>query len=915
MDPQWVSPSRNLGRRSAGAGVVGDGKSMGLELVYTSARKGLKPGSVGFCTVAMSRRMSPTLAATLESLSGYRHLCTAENTSYTDNPVNFCHYLIPDRGRVARVIARIGAAPADYTGRTNKLAHFVVLDAAELPLAGPAWLLERPGLMLEAWGGEPRWIEKATAIPAGDSVSAPCAAWQRVTGDAGWAGDLLGRFCDRPESPVHVLCKPGTPVLALFAEAMALLPPEMRWRIAFSTYFAGLPAAGIKCHWRGLIAGSAVLDNKIDPQSVIDLTRPLCRAPDGPCQQAARDGTPIDPEKLRAPVVTSETPITLAAPLESPGRKATRSQAAAFGTFGLEPFAPGPPATRFLHPHYLDDTGGERHARRNRRWVLPVVWGVVASIILVAIGAFFLIRHYFPRQRPRAMAAVNSFGAAKRVRGAAPAKGGSSAAAATATDTGRAAKPTGAAPPGAAGAAAAKAPAAEEGAAKASRAQAAKLAGANASGIKKPASGTAPGKGVGSAVAHSEKNAQAGAKPIPSQRKKAPSVAKEAPAKAYRLTVLNKRIFAPPKAGGFSVSGNSDDGKRTVVVRGVTSFRIALPAKTRGGTLSLAGNAKSAAAWKIGKWYPIGAAGKRINGNELYIQWASQPRAGLSSVQMRKVAQLRVDPVKSSLVVRPTKWAEDKIRSGKNTGERIARVMARTAVDVRLSGSRCRRIQFRDKFAKPVTRKLSQAFPVTGNHARTLALVVESFSPPPGLVYHPPARDSGLVWIGLMPAPETRPNHRLESITFSISKGRVESNYHNILEDVNRAVGKLHGEVKKWTVPAGKNSRISISRVRAQLTRDKKRVAGIGEKKPGEGETNRLTMKIKRLRGEVRKYKALEEKMVRMQKRQRHLERFPPIRLGVELYPGGPVLETVTYRRPGLVARPAPAAAARPAGK
>ena len=108
---------------------------MGLELIYTSAKKGLKPGSVGFCTVAMSRQMSPTLAATLESLSGYRHLYTAGNGNYADNPVNFCHYLIPDRGRVARVIARIGAAPADYTGRTNKLAHFMVLDSAELPLA------------------------------------------------------------------------------------------------------------------------------------------------------------------------------------------------------------------------------------------------------------------------------------------------------------------------------------------------------------------------------------------------------------------------------------------------------------------------------------------------------------------------------------------------------------------------------------------------------------------------------------------------------------------------------------------------------------------------------------------------------------------------------------------------------------
>lgn len=89
---------------------------MGLELIYTSARKGLKPGSIGFCTVAMSRQLSPSLAAALESLSGYRHLFMAGHASYAQNPVNFCHYLVPDRGRLVRVIARIGSAPPTIPG-------------------------------------------------------------------------------------------------------------------------------------------------------------------------------------------------------------------------------------------------------------------------------------------------------------------------------------------------------------------------------------------------------------------------------------------------------------------------------------------------------------------------------------------------------------------------------------------------------------------------------------------------------------------------------------------------------------------------------------------------------------------------------------------------------------------------------
>ena len=366
---------------------------MGLELIYTSSKKALKPGSVGFCTVAMSRQMPPALAATLESLSGYRHLYTAGTGDYAENPVNFCHYLLPDRGRIARVLARIGAAPADYTGRTNKLAHFIVLDSADLALGGPAWLLGRPGLMQELWRGEPRWIESPTPIPGGDSRAARCKAWQRVTGDAGWAGELLRRFCEWPDAPVHIVCKPGAPTLELFAEALALLPADVRWRIGFSTYFTGIPAAGVKCHWRGIIAGTAAAEGTIDPKSVIDLTRPPGRAPDGPCNLAAREGRIVDISTTRSPVTAREPPITLIAPPELSQRQASRTKPVDVSALELVPPDPEPGATRFFHPHNVDQVDTQPHTRRRSRWILPAGLGVGAFIIVVAIGAWLLPPH------------------------------------------------------------------------------------------------------------------------------------------------------------------------------------------------------------------------------------------------------------------------------------------------------------------------------------------------------------------------------------------------------------------------------------------------------------------------------------------------------------------------------------------
>ena len=50
---------------------------MSQELIYTSAPRGLKPGSQGFCTVAYSRGMSANLMQQLESLSGYRQILSA----------------------------------------------------------------------------------------------------------------------------------------------------------------------------------------------------------------------------------------------------------------------------------------------------------------------------------------------------------------------------------------------------------------------------------------------------------------------------------------------------------------------------------------------------------------------------------------------------------------------------------------------------------------------------------------------------------------------------------------------------------------------------------------------------------------------------------------------------------------------
>lgn len=230
----------------------------------------------------------------LELLSGYRHLFPPPSAKAALNPVVYSHLELILAGRRCHVLSRIGDAGLDYTQRTNKLAHHVVLDPVEIPPAGPAWLLAQPALMQANWTGEPRILPAGPRVPAGDSPPRVCRAWQQLTGDAGWGG-VLAETASGPTIRQAVLVyPPGTDLLPLLAESLALLPAKRRWQVAFSTYFTKLPA-GIECHWRCVVAGTPealAAQRSRHNALVIDLGGPLGRATGGAYVEAARTGRP-----------------------------------------------------------------------------------------------------------------------------------------------------------------------------------------------------------------------------------------------------------------------------------------------------------------------------------------------------------------------------------------------------------------------------------------------------------------------------------------------------------------------------------------------------------------------------------------------------------------------------------------------
>lgn len=351
---------------------------MSQELIYTSAPKGLKPGTRGFCTVVSTQQMSAPLAERLESLSGYRHLFPPNDVQAHFNPVIYSHLILPIGGRKHHVLSRIADAGLDYTQRSNKFVHHVVLDAAELPRGGPAWLLMQPGFMQSNWDGEPKLLSTGRRAPDGFAPPAACRQWQALTGDAGWAGALAETATGPSLRPACLLFRPGQNLLPLVAEALALLPIEQRWQVTFSTWFTKLPP-GVECQWRFLLAGSPEAKAALrQPHAlVLDLTSPQPNAGASAMVIAARTGV------LMATAKAADHAPIAARPLPQAKEESIAGVRGASMPVSASEYSVGPPPLTGGDQPVLPSGLKKRQPKRN----LTVVISLFAVLLVVAASA------------------------------------------------------------------------------------------------------------------------------------------------------------------------------------------------------------------------------------------------------------------------------------------------------------------------------------------------------------------------------------------------------------------------------------------------------------------------------------------------------------------------------------------------
>ena len=368
---------------------------MSHEILYTSAQRLLKPGMSGYGTVISTRGISSHLAEKLEALSGYRWAFELGDPQARSNPICFSHLIISVAGQRYHVLSRVSDYGADYSGRSNKIAHHVALSDNELTAGGPGWILKSPDFSDTDWDKQTRIIETGRTPTRSVRQSADYSNWKRLTGDAGWAGVLAETALSLDRKPVHIIFRLGTENLSLVEESLNLLPHRERWKVSFSTYYNTLPAS-VDCLWRFLLDGTAEANNirRQPHQTVIDLTRPLGNAQGGELVERARESwqpefiaSGATPTRLPAKSTLQDTQKT-SRPTQPPGRlditPETTLQQADNDILKSYQTSHSPPVPRRKTNSYDVD-----NAANHTPWRLPY-WAVVALCVLVGSGTGLL---------------------------------------------------------------------------------------------------------------------------------------------------------------------------------------------------------------------------------------------------------------------------------------------------------------------------------------------------------------------------------------------------------------------------------------------------------------------------------------------------------------------------------------------
>lgn len=345
------------------------------QAIYTSAEKGLQPGSSGYCIVASTHQIPESLLQSMEALSTYKHKFRPGETK---NRPRFQVVRIDAAGTSWMVASRIGDAGFDYSHRNNFIAHHVAWQAnaiSGIP-AHELWFLLRN--LTSDWDGSPRFLDPPVfpRQPSPNSLTAD--TWSKWAGDAGWAGVVADVI--EQGSACRLQFAPGAPIDQLIEEVLRLLKPTTVSRTTFMTGVTDLPVRTV-CQLRVV---DSLQGYKPLPGENVWSFKPAGDSCESTSHRVVTARLGIVLATKRAPKSTQKLETGVAS------RSATGRQmdvAAGSGPPGEMPFAgPAPPSLRRL---------GSGPASRDRSSVSAAV--IAAAMLLMfslGIGGTLLVQKW-----------------------------------------------------------------------------------------------------------------------------------------------------------------------------------------------------------------------------------------------------------------------------------------------------------------------------------------------------------------------------------------------------------------------------------------------------------------------------------------------------------------------------------------
>ena len=357
---------------------------MAWQLIYTSAPRSLEAGRSGFGTVARHRAISPLLVSAIERASQFSRLPGTDA-----GRVIFCHRIIAIAGGRFHVLSAIRDAGADYTGRTNHIAHHLIVDPreiAQLGADGPS-----PADVLLAMQWVTSWNETPRYLEASDEVALSAihphtnsSAWEQVAGSASQAWLLATGDASRG---AYIIQPGGTNLRAVFAESLRLIP-ERLWQISFTTSLqpSDEPA---DFRWIGIEERSPLRSqSESSGRPVLNL--------------AAPDTLPLV-EMVQPSAVNQHREFST--PVSTPAQAETRT-----ASFGM----PSSASDANSFPTHERNTEAQSVSPAGRLRIQPKWWllaGAAAAVALIGTLVFsFLVKPYLQKQAAR-NAMAESFGA------------------------------------------------------------------------------------------------------------------------------------------------------------------------------------------------------------------------------------------------------------------------------------------------------------------------------------------------------------------------------------------------------------------------------------------------------------------------------------------------------------------------